>query len=324
MPRRITYTEIERRRAAAWKASTPTLPDAARSPAPYVDKDGRKSGPEYEFCLPVEYASLSLLPEVRELALELFAELDIPWHAGVASGPSNHLLSSQVQCVNALGQMVNDPVRLVRAFGPSLGTARIHEIEPGRSLTFEYIGADDLLNEAVGGVRRRGTHCTSVDAAFVHTTVEGLRELVLIEWKYTESYSRRKPAPSRDQVRFKRYGALLAAEDGPVDASLVPFDELLQEPLYQLMRQQLLAHELEKQQAHGAERVRVVHVLPAANEAYQASLYGQNVRGLGATVKEVWSRLLRLPDRFVQLDSAIFLDPQITSVDYVDRYGDRS
>jgi hypothetical protein len=65
-------------------------------------------------------------------------------------------------------------------------------------------------------------------------------------------------------------------------------------------------------------------VLPAANEAYQASLYGQNVRGLGATVKEVWSRLLRLPDRFVQLDSAIFLDPQITSVDYVDRYGDRS
>jgi hypothetical protein len=38
----------------------------------------------------------------------------------------------------------------------------------------------------------------------------------------------------------------------------------------------------------------------------------------------VWSRLLRLPDRFVQLDSAIFLDPQITSVDYVDRYGDRS
>jgi hypothetical protein len=87
--------EMERARAAAWKATSSTLPDLARLPARYVDKDGLERGPEYSFCLPAEYASFSLLPEVRQAALTLFAELDIPWHAGVGAGPSNHLLSSQ-------------------------------------------------------------------------------------------------------------------------------------------------------------------------------------------------------------------------------------
>jgi len=52
------------------------------------------------------------------------------WHAGVGSGPSNHLLSSQVQCTNALGQMVTDPERIARAFG--LGVGEVLQIEPGR------------------------------------------------------------------------------------------------------------------------------------------------------------------------------------------------
>lgn len=319
-----TYMERERGRAASWKATSRTLPELARLAARYVDKDGLERGREYEFCLPGEYAAYSLLPEVRDFALALFAVLDIPWHAGVGRSPSNHLLSSQVQCVNALGQMVTEPHRIIRAFGAVLGTALVHEIEPGRSLTFEYIGSEDVLNEAAGGVRRRGTHCTSVDAAFVHTTVEGLRELVLVEWKYTEHYSRRRPEPKRDQVRFERYGALINAADGPIAAGLVPWEELLQEPLYQLMRQQLLAHELEKRAAHGAERVRVVHVLPSGNDAYQRSLYGEHALSLGATVKEVWSRLLRHNDRFVQVDSAMFVDPEVTSPEYVARYGDPS
>src|SRR5450432_832390 len=105
----MTYSEEEKSRAAAWKCSTPTLPVAAKVPAPYVGKDGTAGPRQYEFCLPAEFASLSLLPEVRETALALFVELRIPWHAGVDGGPSNHLLSSQVQCVNALGQMVTDP-----------------------------------------------------------------------------------------------------------------------------------------------------------------------------------------------------------------------
>ena len=42
---------------------------------------------------------------------------------------------------------------------------------------------------------------------------------------------------------------------------------------------------------------------------------------LGSTVKQVWHRLLRQPDRFVSLDSKLFADPAVTSAEYVARYG---
>jgi hypothetical protein len=322
MPADPTFMAIERVRASAWKQATTTLPAEANVAAGYVGKDGSTGGPKYDFCLPSEHASLSLLPEVRGLALALFAELDIPWHAGIHGGPGNHLLSSQVQCVNALGQMVAEPDRIIRAFGPLLGTAEVQQIEPGRWLTFEYIGSEDHLHEAVDGKRIRGAHCTSVDAAFLHRTHDGLRELILIEWKYTERYGPRTVVPAKDAVRYERYGHLLAAPDGPIVTGLLAFEDLLQEPLYQLVRQQLLAHELEKAGAQGADRVRVVHVLPGGNMAYHASLHGTLAPLLGATVKDVWRRLLRHTDRFVPVDSALFLDPEITSEHYVERYGE--
>lgn len=311
------YIARERARAIAWKHTTGALPPEARLPAPYV----RVDGPAYDFCLPAPFADHALLPEVRKSMVAFFAEREIEWHRGPGGGVSNHLLSSQVQCVNALGQMVTDPDRLLRAFAPVLGTAEVLPIEGDSYLTFEFIGDEDLLNEARDGARTRGSGCTSVDAAFVHRTAEDLMELVLVEWKYTESYAKRPPDPEKDEVRRARYAALLADADGPVRADLLPFSDLCQEPIYQLVRQQLLAHALEQSRAFGADRVRVLHVLPVANAAYQSSLHGDAVRKLGSNVKEVWSRLLRHPDRFVQVDSAMFLDPTITSREYVARYG---
>lgn len=318
----MTYTATERRRAAAWKSVTQTLPDAARTPAPYRDKNGADGTRAHEFCLPAAHAALNLLPEVREPALELFAELGIPWHAGTAAGPSNHLLSSQVQCVNALAQMVDDPARLRRAFGALLETEEVLEVEPGRFLTFEYIGAVDVFGEAPGGDRVRGAHCTSVDAAFLHRRKDGLRELVLVEWKYTEKYALRSPDPDKDAVRWSRYGAAWSADDSPVRTDVLPFELALDEPFYQLVRQQLLAHELEKAGAHGADRVRVLHVAPRGNDAYQNSLVRPAHRAAGSSVSAVWQRMLCRPDRFVSVDSALFLDPAITSPEYARRYGD--
>lgn len=87
------------------------------------------------------------------------------------------------------------------------------------------------------------------------------------------------------------------------------------------MRQQLLAHQLEKAKVLGAERVRLAHVLSPSNLAYQQSLHRPTQRALGDSVKEVWGKLLRTPDRFVALDDAMFCDPDITSEEYVGRYG---
>lgn len=319
----MTYSQNEKVRAAAWKSTTGTLPDHARVPASYLGKSGTAGATSYDFCLPPQYAALSLLPEVRELALGLFAELSIPWHAGVAGGPGNHLLSSQVQCVNALGQMVHEPDRLQRALGDALGIDEVLEIEPGRFLTFEYIGPTDFFGEVPSGHRIRGAHCTSVDAAFRHRARDGVVELVLLEWKYTESYRRRASEPGKDAVRLGRYGAAVADPDGPVDGAMLPFALLLDEPIYQLVRQQVLAHALEQTGAEGAQRVRVVHVLPSANAAYQQSLHRPEHWALGSTVDEVWRSLLRRPDRFLSVDSSRFLDVSITSAEYVRRYGDQ-
>src|SRR5690606_34264045 len=103
-------------------------------------------------------------------------------------GPGNHLLSSQVQCVNALGQMVDDPDRIARAFGQVIEAGEPSEVAPGRFLTFEFIGTTDYFNESPGRPRVRGTKCTSVDAAFIHRHPAGVTGLVLVEWKYTEKY----------------------------------------------------------------------------------------------------------------------------------------
>src|SRR4051794_3282459 len=126
----MKYIDTQKSLAAQWKSTTSTLPGPARAAAPYIRKDGTVSAVLYPFCLPPEYAVLTLLPEVRDRALSLFAELGIPWHAGISGGPSNHLLSSQVQCANALTQMVDDPHRLVAAFGRVLEIGEVLEIEP--------------------------------------------------------------------------------------------------------------------------------------------------------------------------------------------------
>ncbi len=316
--RTMTYTRDERRRAAAWKTHTDALPPAAKVSAPYVSKDGGAFGAPLPFCLPPDFADHNLLPAVREPALALFADLGIPWHAGIGGGPGNHLLSSQVQCVNALMPLVDDPARLARAFAAVLDIGEVLEIEPGRFLTFEYIGPEDFFGEAPGSERIRGAHCTSVDAAFLHRAPDGARELVLVEWKYTESYPVRTAEPRRDETRRGRYAAAIDDPAGPVRGDLLAFEHLLDEPFYQLTRQQLLAHALERLGA--ADRVRVVLVLPPENEAYQQSLTRPEHHALGATVSEVWRRLLRAQDRFATLDPAVFLDPQITSEDYRLRY----
>ena len=323
MPKVKNFISVERERASAWKLASTTIDQQAKAAAPYVAKIGSGANrPHYDFCLPPEFAYLSLLPEVRDIAIPMFKKLGISWHKGIGDGPSNHLLSSQVQCVNALGQMVKDPARIIAAFGPLVGTTKVEEIEPGHYLTFEYIGEKDLLNEAVDGKRVRGANCTSVDAAFLHTSNYGKRELILIEWKYTEKYAKRPDTPEKDAERGRRYKKLLAEPGSPIDLSKVPFKELLQDPIYQLMRQQLLARQLEKSGAHNkVDRVIVLHIDSEGNTAYQKSVFGKKTLKLGTTVHEVWSQILISKSRFMQVDSSIFLDPKITSSEYAMRYG---
>lgn len=286
---------------------------------------GQLQGP-YPVCLPAEFASHNLLPDVRDGAIALFTELAIPWHDGLDNGPSNHLRDSQVQCVNALYGMVEDPDRVAAAFGHVVDIDEVLPIEPGRFLTFEFIGPKDYLNEArEGGVRIRGKLCTSVDAAFQYRAPTGETEIAFVEWKYTEAYlTERHPKPNYDATRTTRYRHRVEDAAGPLDPTVLPFEMLLDEPFYQLMRQQLLAHCLECDPEVAVDKVRVLHVLSPHNSGYQQSLTRAEHKALGDTVDQVWARILRTPDRFAHMDPVIFCDPDITSGEYCDRYDDRA
>lgn len=308
-----SYAARENDRNIAWKQTTSTLPDEAR----HDDK-----APYY---LPRRFAKNNLLPEVRETALSLFKDVGIPWHQGTDGGPTRHLRSSQVQCANALGQMVTDPARIVAAFGSALDIAEVRDFgdidpsEQGRYLTFEFNGAKDYLNESR---RLRGAQTTSVDAAFAYRTTDGRNALALVEWKYTETYpAADRKAEAKLKERTRRYGDLLDADKSPIDLEGVELADLFHEPIYQLVRQQLLAARIEEDPDAAAELVRVVHLLSPRNEAYQRSYIAPGLRSRGPDVGTVWQSLLRSPDRFVKLDPQVFLDPDVTSSEYVARYG---
>ncbi len=285
---RADYAALANQRLIDWKATSPTLPDEARKPGVIRTRAGRDVAVDY--CLPTGYTNYNLLPEVREQALEVFEQLGITWHQGVAGGPTAHLRSSQVQCVNALGQMMKNPDRILKAFGKTLDIEDIRDFgtidlsEKGRYLTFEFIGATDHFNEARGGKRNRGAQSTSIDAAFAYSTTAGVDALALLEWKFTEQYpSADKNANARKAERLRRYAEALTAPDSPIDTSNIELADLFHEPIYQLVRQQILAHALEKDPAVSADFVRVVHVLSPENTAYTRSYLAPGLKVFGTT-----------------------------------------
>lgn len=333
-PRTRDFAASMNHRMVSWKQDPASpLPQEARAPGLVRSRAG--TDVEVDYALPAEYAEHNLLPEVRDTVMEMFRTEGIAWHQG-SSGPTAHLRSSQVQCLNALGAMVHDPERIVRAFGGPLDLGAVRDLgvidprEAGRFLSFEFTGPHNYFGEANGAVPLpRGSHSTSVDAAFAYTTAGGAPALALIEWKFTELYrspdARALASAERSLAeRTRRYEAALAAADGPVDLNDVPaIGVLFYEPIYQLVRQQLLADQLRRDPTIDAEVVRVVHVSPSGNHAYQRSYVHPTLRDRGATVGEVWQTLLRDKSTFVALDSDVFLSPSITSDNYVQRYGPR-
>jgi hypothetical protein len=123
-------------------------------------------------------------------------------------------------------------------------------VENWRYVSFEWIGRENYLGERVsrGGQRSRGANCTSADSIVMFERRDKKRQIVLIEWKYTESYggnSLKIAASGTDRAEIYRH--LFEKADCPIDKEILPgFDSLFYEPFYQFMRQQFLANEMEK------------------------------------------------------------------------------
>ncbi|MFO7635498.1 MAG: hypothetical protein R6W76_23330 [Caldilinea sp.] len=296
------FLEIERQRLVEFKKHTPYLSDAARIEGVY------KKGKSHPICLPRGHAEENLFPGIRETAPAYFSKFEIKWHDGQAGKPSNHLCDSQVCCVNFLfpfGQQPDALAELLRPVFPDL--AQMLPIENEQYVAFEWIGQHNYLGENVSrnGKRTRGANFTSADAAVMFERTDGKRQFVLIEWKYTEAYNGKQSIAIAKSGTDRRaiYRPLFDRPDCLINKTELPsFDALFYEPFYQLMRQQLLAHEMEKVQELGADVVSVLHIAPEHNTDFRR-VTSPALDRLGETATGVWQRLVTAPDRFTSVST---------------------
>jgi hypothetical protein len=294
------YLENEKIKQIQFKAISPTFSAAARA-------DGIYKGKTYPFCLPLDCAGENLYPDIRQNALLFFAEHDIKWHDGQKGAPSNHLCSSQVCCINFLFPLTTRPLALAALLHPVF--PELHHmlpVEDGLYVSFEWIGAKNYLKEktAAHSQRTRGANFTSADAIVMFERKDKRRQIVLIEWKYTEAYSGSflKIAESGTD-RSAIYRPLFESSDCPINKEALPgFDALFYEPFYQLMRQQLLVYEMEKYHEMDADLVSVLHISPAHNLDFR-KVTSPALQGLGDSTTEVWHQLQKAEGSFISINA---------------------
>ena len=295
------FLEVERKRQAEFKANSPYFSDSAR-------RDGIYRGRPRPFCLARECAEENLFDEIRTPALTYFAQQEIKWHDGQDGRPSNHLCDSQVCCVNFLFPFADKPHALVELLRPVFPTIRrMLSMEAGLFVSFEWIGQENYLGEKCRTCKRtRGANFTSADAAVTFEREDGLRQIALIEWKYTESYGDTwLKFASSGTDRTKIYAPLYNRDDCPLSKSLLrdfSDGDLFYEPFYQLMRQQFLAYEMEKAHELGAEVVSVLHIAPAHNHDFR-NVTSPALHSLGESATDVWKRLVRIPSSFASVST---------------------
>jgi hypothetical protein len=250
----------------------------------------------------------NLAPSIREAAPAYFIEKHITWHIHASHG-----LSSQVCCLNFLMPLATRPDALSRVIGNALGIEppEMLEIECGPDgepwfIGFEWIGQEDYLKEGgASSARTRGANATSSDA-IVRFRHKNKIETLLIEWNYTETYGapipnkvREGAAHTPNEVRVGRYSELMFAPNGPIRDDLhLKLEEFFWEPFYQLLRQQMLAYQMERARESGTDRVRVLHISPAGNRHLHA-VTSTALNRFGVDAFAVFAQTLVHPAAFV-------------------------
>jgi hypothetical protein len=290
------FLNSERKRQAAFKQESSHFTALARL-------NGVHRGRDYPFLLPDGCVSENLYAGIRQAALDYFAQNGIHWHM------LYHLCSSQVCCVNFLFPFMDKPEALAALLRPIFpGLRRALAIEtPQQYVAFEWIGLQNYLKEREpkGGRRTRGANFTSADAMVMFEREDGRRQIVMIEWKYTESYAKdvSKKIAQSGTDRSAIYAHLYERDDCTLNKMVLPnFEALFYEPFYQFMRQQFLAHEMERARELDADVVSLLHIAPAHNVEF-GTVTSPALRDLGDKVTDVWKRLVRDADRFASVST---------------------
>ena len=250
-------------------------------------------------------AAANLWEGIRADAIQYFARNKIPWWNGDENGPTGHILSSQVSCVNHLYLLRQRPdlaKAVLRAIDSEIVEAEV--VDYG-CVEFEFIGKRQYLKEREFS---RGTNCTSIDAFMIGRTAHGSRRAFLVEWKYTEIYRR------QDKYNTERaavYDDLIRADDlpfKPIEPQAFYF-----EPFYQMMRQTLLGWQISKHEDYGCTSYRHIHVVPEQNAEFHRNITAPLLKG--ASVSEAWWAVLKRPEFYLSTTPANFMRPVLEERD---------
>jgi len=256
----------------------------------------------------------NLWAKIRKDAIKYFKDNKIVWWPG-SEDPSGHLLSSQISCVNHLFFLRNDKktaLKILKNINPDFVEV-CPDFENGY-IGFEVVSKNSYLNEGI--LQTRGANCTSVDAMMSGKLKNGKKIQVLIEWKYTEFYSKSdKSEGSSGTTRKNRYDLLIDDKDSPIKRT-VNIDNFYYEPFYQIMRQTLLAWQMTKNKTNELVADDWLHldIIPENNLALRYQVTAPEFIQTG--IEEAWKSQLKEPDKYNVITPQKLLKPIIFDANY--------
>ncbi len=249
----------------------------------------------------------NLWHKIRSNAKKYFKDNSIVWWSG-GTEPSGHLLSSQISCVNHLFFLRDDKQAALR-FLQNIDENFVEvcaDFEDGY-IGFEVVSKKSHIGE--GENQTRGANCTSVDAMMSGILKNGKKIQVLIEWKYTEYYNKEcKADGSSGKTRQNRYNKLIEAKDSPIDCK-IPIENLYYEPVYQIMRQTLLAWQMVKHKKDELQADDWLHidVIPETNLHIRYHVNSPDMLQTG--IEDAWKDLLKKPEKYMVINPQKLLKP---------------
>ncbi len=213
------------------------------------------------------------------------------------------MLSSQIACLNHLYPLRHRKDCTDKIL-QNLSDSIIESVFVDSGLIeFEKTGLKPLGKESS---TKRGANATSIDSFMIGKKYNGDKVLILIEWKYTESYSPNSLLISDSgKNRFEVYKNLLKRPDCPIKTK--DFNDLFYDPYYQLMRQTLLGWTMTENKEYGAVDWLHLHIIPKENRELRERITSKNLQG--KTLEESWKLQLKNPEKYIVISPEDFLEP---------------
>ena len=239
----MTYKECQKRRQLKLLKNADGIFENAKG-------CGKFDNNMYPYVLQEQDSQKNLFKGIRGSVEKYFDDNAIAWW-NTKKGqnmPTGHLLSSQIHCLNHLfalrkGDNVDETKQIIKTIIEKATKLKIKEVlqcpldSDGGYITFEFVYKNrTLLHEKH---ETRGANCTSIDALVFVKTEKNENVLIPIEWKYTESYDKKKKAD--EGVVNERYKDLASRPYSNLNGWK---DEYYYDPLYEFARQTLLMEQI--------------------------------------------------------------------------------